>query len=227
MTQIEGGSRRTSSPTGPRRRSTSATRPDRTRRRARSASAQLVPAGRVESLGDSPPARVARLATRAAAARRGRLRARAEAGLDARGRVHRAGDRRGQPRARRDAVRAPARRAGRDRRARADVRGAAALLRVASAVPVSPVLERQTTYPFVRLNEARRRVEARGIEVIDFGMGDPQRADRPADPRGARRRGLRERIGLPARRRAARAARGDRRLGRSAASASSSTRTRR
>ena len=46
-------------------------------------------------------------------------------------------------------------------------------------MPVSPILERQTTYPFVRLNEAARRVEERGIEVIDFGMGDPQE---PTDP---------------------------------------------
>jgi hypothetical protein len=41
-------------------------------------------------------------------------------------------------------------------------------------MPVSPILERQTTYPFVRLNEAARRVEERGIEVIDFGTGDLQ-----------------------------------------------------
>ena len=64
-------------------------------------------------------------------------------------------------------------------------------------VPVSPILERQTTYPFVRLNEAARRVEERGIEVIDFGMGDPQE---PTDPliREALVDGLRERMGYPA-----------------------------
>jgi acetylornithine aminotransferase len=64
-------------------------------------------------------------------------------------------------------------------------------------VTVSPILERQTTYPFVRLNEAARRVEARGIEVIDFGMGDPRE---PTDPliQRALVDGLRERMGYPA-----------------------------
>jgi N-succinyldiaminopimelate aminotransferase len=64
-------------------------------------------------------------------------------------------------------------------------------------VPVSPILERQTTYPFVRLNEAARRVEARGIDVIDFGMGDPRE---PTDPtiRQALVDGLRDRMGYPA-----------------------------
>ncbi|MBA3347468.1 MAG: succinyldiaminopimelate transaminase, partial [Actinobacteria bacterium] len=46
-------------------------------------------------------------------------------------------------------------------------------------MPISPVLERQTVYPFVRLAEAARQVEARGIEVIDFGTGDPRE---PTDP---------------------------------------------
>ena len=41
-------------------------------------------------------------------------------------------------------------------------------------MPVSPILERQTTYPFVRLGEAARRVEERGVTVIDFGTGDPR-----------------------------------------------------
>ena len=63
-------------------------------------------------------------------------------------------------------------------------------------MPVSPILERQTTYPFVRLNEAARRVEARGIDVIDFGMGDPRE---PTDPkiRQALVDGLRDRMGYP------------------------------
>ena len=39
-------------------------------------------------------------------------------------------------------------------------------------MPVSPILERQTTYPFVRLNEAARRVEARGIDVIGFDASE-------------------------------------------------------
>jgi len=64
-------------------------------------------------------------------------------------------------------------------------------------VPVSPILERQTTYPFVRLNEAAGRVAARGIDVIDFGTGDPRE---PTDPkiRQALVDGLRDRMGYPA-----------------------------
>jgi len=64
-------------------------------------------------------------------------------------------------------------------------------------VPVSPILERQTTYPFVRLNDAARRVEARGIDVIDFGMGDPREATDPKI-RQALIDGLRDRMGYPA-----------------------------
>ena len=37
----------------------------------------------------------------------------------------------------------------------------------------SPVLDEFGTYPFVRLDEARREAAARGMQVIDFGMGDP------------------------------------------------------
>ncbi len=37
----------------------------------------------------------------------------------------------------------------------------------------SPILEEFGTYPFVRLDEARREAAARGLQVIDFGMGDP------------------------------------------------------
>src|SRR5436853_7567155 len=35
------------------------------------------------------------------------------------------------------------------------------------------------TYPFVRLEEARRSLVAQGVEVIDFGKGDP---NEPTDP---------------------------------------------
>ena len=45
---------------------------------------------------------------------------------------------------------------------------------------VSSVLRAQSTYPFVRLDEARKRVEAQGIDVIDLGMGDPRE---PTDER--------------------------------------------
>jgi succinyldiaminopimelate transaminase len=64
-------------------------------------------------------------------------------------------------------------------------------------VPVSPTLSAQTTYPFVRLNEAAARRRAEGLEVIDFGMGDPRE---PTDPTilQALRDGVRERMGYPA-----------------------------
>ena len=63
-------------------------------------------------------------------------------------------------------------------------------------MPISPVLERQTTYPFVRLNEAAKRVEARGVRVIDFGTGDPREATDPLI-REALVAGLRDRMGYP------------------------------
>jgi acetylornithine aminotransferase len=46
-------------------------------------------------------------------------------------------------------------------------------------VHVSPVLSAQTTYPFVRLEEAKRRKAAEGVRIFDFGMGDPRE---PTDP---------------------------------------------
>ncbi|HWG55296.1 MAG TPA: aminotransferase class I/II-fold pyridoxal phosphate-dependent enzyme [Gaiellaceae bacterium] len=64
-------------------------------------------------------------------------------------------------------------------------------------MPISPVLTRQTEYPFVRLNEAAQRVRESGVEVIDFGTGDPRE---PTDAliRDALVEGLRERMGYPA-----------------------------
>jgi succinyldiaminopimelate transaminase len=44
---------------------------------------------------------------------------------------------------------------------------------------ISPTLAAMATYPFVRLEEARRRLVAEGVEVIDFGKGDP---NEPTDP---------------------------------------------
>ena len=41
-------------------------------------------------------------------------------------------------------------------------------------MPLSPVLTSVGTYPFVRLEEAKRRIAARGVELIDFGVGDPR-----------------------------------------------------
>jgi len=37
----------------------------------------------------------------------------------------------------------------------------------------TPILDEFGTYPFVRLDQARREAAARGLQVIDFGMGDP------------------------------------------------------
>jgi len=64
-------------------------------------------------------------------------------------------------------------------------------------VPISPILTGQPTYPFVRLNQAAAARRAEGLEVIDFGMGDPRE---PTDPRiiQALKDGVRERMGYPA-----------------------------
>jgi len=64
-------------------------------------------------------------------------------------------------------------------------------------VPISPTLTGQATYPFVRLNQVAAARRAEGLEVIDFGMGDPRE---PTDPRiiDALRNGVRERMGYPA-----------------------------
>jgi len=41
-------------------------------------------------------------------------------------------------------------------------------------VRLSPVLSATGTYPFVRLDQAKRRLQAEGVELIDFGKGDPR-----------------------------------------------------
>jgi succinyldiaminopimelate transaminase len=46
-------------------------------------------------------------------------------------------------------------------------------------VRLNPVLEGLPTYPFVRLTEARTAAAARGVDVIDFGVGEP-REETPA-----------------------------------------------
>jgi succinyldiaminopimelate transaminase len=63
-------------------------------------------------------------------------------------------------------------------------------------VHVSPALAEAGTYPFVRLDQAKREAAARGIELIDFGQGDPRE---PTDPaiRQALVDGLEERMGYP------------------------------
>ena len=42
------------------------------------------------------------------------------------------------------------------------------------SVRVSPTLAGLGTYPFVRLEQARARLRAAGVEIIDFGMGEPR-----------------------------------------------------
>ena len=44
---------------------------------------------------------------------------------------------------------------------------------------LSPVLTATGTYPFVRLEEAKRRLAAEGVELIDFGKGDPREETDP------------------------------------------------
>jgi len=62
---------------------------------------------------------------------------------------------------------------------------------------LSPTLRAQVTYPFVRLNQVADERIAQGLEVIDFGMGDP---GEPTDPAivQALRDGVRDRMGYPA-----------------------------
>ena len=83
---------------------------------------------------------------------------------------------------------------------------------------LNPVLESLGTYPFVRLDEAKAAAVARGIELIDFGIGEP-REETPAFIRAALAEALEPGVDLPEGRRAAGAARGDRALGRRGASA--------
>jgi succinyldiaminopimelate transaminase len=54
---------------------------------------------------------------------------------------------------------------------------------------ISPTLERLETYPFVRLEDAKRERASRGLHVFDFGTGDPRE---PTD--AAIRRALAESI---------------------------------
>jgi succinyldiaminopimelate transaminase len=44
---------------------------------------------------------------------------------------------------------------------------------------VSPALTATGVYPFVKLDEAKRRLAAEGVDLIDFGKGDPRE---PTDP---------------------------------------------
>jgi succinyldiaminopimelate transaminase len=44
---------------------------------------------------------------------------------------------------------------------------------------INPTLAQMATYPFVKLEQKRRELVAQGVEVIDFGKGDP---NEPTDP---------------------------------------------
>src|SRR3954465_1668458 len=44
---------------------------------------------------------------------------------------------------------------------------------------LSPALAATGTYPFVKLEQAKRRLAAAGVALIDFGKGDPRE---PTDP---------------------------------------------
>jgi aspartate/methionine/tyrosine aminotransferase len=44
---------------------------------------------------------------------------------------------------------------------------------------LSPALAATGQYPFVALEQAKRRLAAQGVELIDFGKGDPRE---PTDP---------------------------------------------
>jgi succinyldiaminopimelate transaminase len=45
---------------------------------------------------------------------------------------------------------------------------------VPERLPRNPLLDEQGTYPFVRLTQAKARAAARGIEIIDLGVGEPR-----------------------------------------------------
>ncbi len=62
---------------------------------------------------------------------------------------------------------------------------------------VSPVLAGLRTYPFLRLTEAKRELLARGVEVVDFGIGEP-REDTPAFIREALAAAIEPRSTYPA-----------------------------
>jgi len=54
-----------------------------------------------------------------------------------------------------------------------------AFLDSVSGVQLSPALAATGTYPFVKLEQAKHRLAAAGVELIDFGKGDPRE---PTDP---------------------------------------------
>ena len=119
-----------------------------------------------------------RLAARPAPPRGRRSRARAEAGVDAGRGVRRPGPRRGQPRPGSDALRAQARRAGRDRRARAHVRDAAAVRKLAFGRAGLTGSRRPGHVP-VRQDRARQARGGRRPGSRSSTSGRATRASRP------------------------------------------------
>src|SRR5215212_3608208 len=61
---------------------------------------------------------------------------------------------------------------------------------------LSPALAGMRAYPFTRLTEAKRDLVARGVEVLDFGMGEP-REETPAFIREALAAAIEPRSGYP------------------------------
>ena len=203
--------------------------PDRTPARREEFLRALVPTRLRRSSSSAtrrrPPSSRRRAARRARCARPATSR-RAEAGVDERRRLHDARHPRRQLRPRCDALRAPPRRARRDRRARAGVRGAPRVVADSASVQRAalprPQRARRPT-PSSASTRPPPRAARDGLEVIDFGMGDPREPTDPAILRGAARRACASGWAIPAARRAAGAARGGRGLGRRAASAWRST----
>jgi len=63
-------------------------------------------------------------------------------------------------------------------------------------VKLSPVLGELDAYPFLRLNEAKRRLSQAGVAIVDFGVGEP-REETPAFIREALVAGVEPRAGYP------------------------------
>lgn len=61
---------------------------------------------------------------------------------------------------------------------------------------LNPIVDEVGTYPFVRIEDAKRRAAAAGIRIIDFGVGDP-REPTPPFIRQALADGIRETMGYP------------------------------
>ena len=65
-----------------------------------------------------------------------------------------------------------------------------------AAVRLSPVFDGLDAYPFLRLNQAKRRLVDCGVDLIDFGVGEP-REETPAFIRAALAAAITPRAGYP------------------------------